>query len=450
MDFPAFIAACEADPAINLTHFLCTDAEGVLARYVDHPYRMDSLKLMFSMTKSISALAIGIAWDRGLLRLDDRVAELLGECAPSNRSEHLDRMEVRHLLTMSSGIHENTYAALYPQPDWVRAFLAQDFAHEPGTFYRYSTHGSHMLSALITQASGQSLEEFMNEHLFFPMGIFEAQWETSPEGLTAGGMGLSLRPESLAKVARLLLNRGVFQDRRLISESYIDQATSLQIVKQDEWEKQNSLSGTGYGFQFHVGRAGDYRMDGAFGQVCLISPRRGLAFVAFSRRTKVERLLEQIERFFPEGDREISGDVRRRPPQLRAPAERRAIPQGRFALEANPLRVRELMMEPGAVRMRFDEGAVSEIRFAVGAETRGTAPFIKDLQVREQSYVCAAEWDGEWLHLCVHYIETPYVVEYRFCVDEGQVTFAFSINVSFTLSDFIVRGKECTGEGWAP
>lgn len=217
------------------------------------------------MTKTFASLAIGIAGDLGLLTIDDYIIKYFPEDLPQLPDKNLCRIKIRHLLTMSSGIHDNTYAGLYTQSNWIKAFLKQEFPHEPGTYYRYSTHSSHMLSAIITKVSSLSLKEFLNKYLFHPMGIYEAQWEQSPEHLTAGGMGLSLYPHSLVKISQLLLNKGVYHGKRLISQDYLESATRQQIVKQDDINRpDNHFCGAGYGFQFHISRGGFYRLDGAF------------------------------------------------------------------------------------------------------------------------------------------------------------------------------------------
>lgn len=101
--------------------------------------------------------------------------------------------------------------------------------------------------------------------MFFPMNITEAKWELSPEGLTAGGMGLSLYPSSLIKFASLLLNKGHYQGKRIISEEYLSRATSPQAVKQDDINNENKFySGYQYGFQFHIIQNGCFRADGTF------------------------------------------------------------------------------------------------------------------------------------------------------------------------------------------
>lgn len=421
MAFSNFLAACAAEPKVQLSHFICVSEETILEEYAVPPYRMDTLRLCYSMTKSFASLAVGIAWDQGLLKLDDRVGDILPDCMPP-QGHPAWKIRVRDLLTMSGGVHETQYSTLIREKDWVRAYLHQDLPHEPGTYYCYSTHGSHVLSAIVERVSGLSLEVFLNRYLFHPMGILEAQWETAPEGRTAGGMGLSLYPVSLARIAQLLLNGGRYAGRQLISKAYLKQATGVQILKQDQ-PKEKIYGGNGYGFQFHIGKDGYYRMDGAFGQVCLVCPEKHRAFVALSSGSNTEKLLELIYAHFLE--------------------EEASVPVGRYRMEENPLGIQEIALcaaEKGYVfSMRVDEDSW-KIHFCPGKETQGRTRFIKDLQVHEQEYVCSAQQVGKVLTLRVHYIETPYIAVY--CLEKCAVGIRlhFSVNVSFTLRDFSADG----------
>ena len=144
MSFSDFIKLCENDNDVNLTHFMVVTSNRILCEYCMPPYEMDSLKLLFSITKSFTSLAIGIAYDMQLLSLTDRVMDFFPDESPPTPCSNLQGIQIQHLLTMSSGIHANTYDLLFPQDNWIKAFLAQDFPHEPGEFYRYSTHASHM------------------------------------------------------------------------------------------------------------------------------------------------------------------------------------------------------------------------------------------------------------------------------------------------------------------
>ena len=425
MNLSPFLAACGAAADVHLTHFLCVTPEGVAAQYAAPPYRMDTLRLCYSMTKSFTSLAVGIAWGQGLLALDDLIGDLLSDCMPEDRGHPAWEIRVRDLLTMSGGIGENTYSALFGEPDWVKAYLHQDFPHPPGSVYLYSTHGSHVLSALVERVSGQSLEDFLNRYLFHPMGIFEAQWERAPEGRIAGGMGLSLYPASLAKIAQMLLNRGAYGGQQLLPAAYLDLAAAVQIKKQDH-DPEAVYGGDGYGFQFHIGKHGYYRMDGAFGQICLICPQKRLAFVVLSSGSKTESLLRLVYTHFLEDAPPFSAGI--------------------YRMEENPMHIRTLALsgdwEDGTLTLQTDTG-VQTLRFRLNGETCGRTVFIKDLQTHEQTYVCRAAWrDG--LELTVHYIETPYIAVYRMSFLENAVRLDFQINVSFTLKDFAAVGILCT------
>lgn len=437
MKLSQFLKSCESDEQVDLTHFMILDRERTLCKYCKPPYDIESPRLFFSMTKSVASLAIGLAVEKGLLSFTDLVCRFFPDQIPECPSENLLKLNVRHLLTMSVGINFNTYPELVVTKNWVKAFLAQDFPNEPGTNYLYCTHASHMLSALITAVSGLSLETFLNENLFWKMGITDAQWETSPEGLTAGGMGLSLTPASTAKLARLLLNDGVYQGRLLLPKSYLHAATSPQIKKQAD---DGQLKGNYYGYQFHIARDGSYYLDGAFGQMILVCPQRNLAFIVFSRNSKTERLLVHIDRHFiqdsfePEPDLLFSPHIKIFAPQT--------FQNSVFLLENNPLELVSIEFLQDKILFEHKNGSKNPIQFDFNGIFKGRAWFLKDLQWHEQGYVSevvCAEQDR--LAVKIFWIETPYVTTCEFHFENKELLFRFDINVSFTLSAFEVKGR---------
>ena len=433
-----FINACKENTNTNISHVICTSKENILAEYIIEPYKRDTLKLFFSMTKSFAGLAVGIACDMGLLDLDDFIVGFFDKELPLLPHKNLKKIRIRHLLTMSCGIHDDTYRELVIQNDWVRAFLNQEFPHEPGTYYKYCTHGSHMLSAIITKVSKMSLEDFLNIHLFHPLGIFEAQWEQSPEGLTAGGMGLSLYPDSLVKIAQMLLNYGAYNGKQLISRKYIKMATEQQIVKQES----SFFGGAGYGFQFHIGKEGFCRMDGAFGQLCLLCPANDLAVIVFSQCSKMEDLLSMIYKHLIYEDQ--SGKIClldhnnfrvKVPGQVWFPLRKYRFNDNKWGIE----NVEFLFLDGVYQVIIKNRNGIEKILFSLDYDTNGKVKFIKDLQMHMQEYICRADFH-ESLVLTLFFIETPYVVKYNFAFEEEKISFGFSVNVSFTLENFIVKG----------
>ncbi len=451
MNFQDFIDECDKDDEVNLTDFIVLSDKEILAEYCSPPYRKNSLKLLFSMTKSFSSLAIGIACDKGLLALDDYIIDYFQDELPEEPHENLHKIKVRHLLSMTSGIHENTYADLYPADNWIRAFLAQEFPHEPGKYYRYSTHGSHMLSAIIQRVSGISLEAFLNRYLFYPMDIYEAQWEQSPEGITAGGMGLSLYPSSLAKTAQMLLNGGMYKNIRLLSQEYIDMAASCQSIKQEDINNLEKVySGYQYGFQFHISSNGCYRADGAFGQLCYLCPRKKIAFIALSQKSKTEKLLKLIDKYFIRSPIETPiGSYNKPASGNRASFESTPVPGRKYRLDSNPLAINfiEFYLDNDNNVMRFVKTDNREYfyKFSFNRLTNGMTYFVKDLKEHYQEYVCEpVQWNDNTLELLVYYIETPYVVHYNIIFSKETLQFVFSINVSMTLNNFSVNGILCS------
>jgi CubicO group peptidase (beta-lactamase class C family) len=442
MSFSDFIKLCENDNDVNLTHFMVVTSNRILCEYCMPPYEMDSLKLLFSITKSFTSIAIGIAYDMQLLSLTDRVMDFFPDESPPTPCSNLQGIQIQHLLTMSSGIHANTYDLLFPQDNWIKAFLAQDFPHEPGEFYRYSTHASHMLSAIITKVTGLSLEEFLNKYLFHLMDIYEAQWELSPEGLTAGGMGLSLFPYSLAKIAQMLLNNGLYNGIQLISSEYLGMATVPQIIKQDEINcSTRHFSGTEYGYQIHIGKHGYFRFAGAFGQLCLVCPDKNIAFVAFSQCSKMERLLSMIYQFFI--DNTVSTAMKSyTPPTPQHSTMAVYLPNAIYEMERNSLGIKFLeLSSDNHMKIITVNSREDIIYFDFGALTTGKAYFVKDLQEHLQKYVCCiCRAEENLLELCVYYIETPYVVKYLLEFEGDTLQLEFSINVSLKLKDFSVKG----------
>ena len=381
----------------------------VLAKFCKKPYREDSKQVLFSMTKSFTSMAVGIAIDKGLLSLDDYVVSFFSEELPERLQPNLLKMKIRHLLTMTTGIRDNTYSELFPQSNWVKAFLAQDFPYEPGTYYRYSTHASHMLSAIIQKVSTTSLENFLNDSLFSHMDITEVQWEHSPENLTAGGMGLSLCLASLIKVACMLLNKGIYKEKRIISEEYIALATSPQVIKQDDVNRPGQhFSGYQYGFQFHISPDGSYRADGAFGQLCIIHPKSNSALIAISQKTSTERFLALVDKYIIKGEGNV-GSVSQF--QMEAYLARLAfpipehssktdnLPHGVYAFEGNELNIEKIRFTENRIELFLINGTQDLIEIAHNEYIYGKSYFIKDLQIHLQEHCAFATWspDGSLL-----------------------------------------------------
>ena len=196
----AFVEAAERD-IDSLHSFMLLRHGHVLAEGWWAPYEAERPHMLFSLSKSFTSSAIGLAVAEGRLSVDDQVLSFFPEAAPAEPSEHLAAMRVRDLLSMSTGHAQDTTPYLRQAPDanWVKAFLARPVEHPPGTHFVYNSGATYMLSAIIQQLAGTTLLEYLRPRLLTPLGIAQATWETCPRGINTGGWGLSIRTEGLAK-----------------------------------------------------------------------------------------------------------------------------------------------------------------------------------------------------------------------------------------------------------
>ena len=237
------------------------------------PYRRDYPHMVFSLSKSFTSTAVGLAVAEGYFSIDDPVLSFFPDEATTGDSEHLAAMRVRHLLSMTTGHAVDTWASMVARPDgdWIKGFFAVPVAHAPGTHFLYNTGATYLLAAIVQRTTGTRLMDYLEPRLFAPLGIWHAAWDESPQGIAHGGVGLRLTTEDIARFGQLYLQNGIWQGKQLLPEAWIAEATTSQIAPdadpRSDWTQ-------GYGYQFWRCRHGAYRGDGVFGQYCIVMPEQ--------------------------------------------------------------------------------------------------------------------------------------------------------------------------------
>jgi CubicO group peptidase (beta-lactamase class C family) len=268
----AFLDAVE-EQKIELHSLTLVRHGAVVAESWWTPYGPQHPHMLFSLSKSFTSTAIGMAISEGLLKVDDPVVSFFPDKVPAEVSQNLGGMRVRQLLCMSTGhdkdASDGTFGA--PDGDWVKAFLALPVEHKPGTHFVYNTAATYMLSAIISKVTGGRLLDYLKPRLFEPLGIQGATWDRCPKGIDTGGFGLSIKTEDIARFGQLYLQRGMWNGKRLIPAEWIDTASARQVSNgcypESDWDQ-------GYGYQFWRCRHNAYRGDGAFGQYCIVMPEQ--------------------------------------------------------------------------------------------------------------------------------------------------------------------------------
>jgi len=281
----ALIRSIDGDDAACAQEMLILRNGKVIAQAVWSPYEAGLPHQLYSLSKSITATAIGMLVDEGGLRLDEKLCDIFFDKAPENEQHPAYKMTVRHLLNMSTGSYFNE-AGSAMGADWEREFLHAGVKFPAGTAFEYNSMNTYMLAAIVRRKTGRTLTEYLTPRLYEPLGIRRHYWETCPNGTEKGGWGLSLCMEDVAKIGQLYLNKGLWETpdgvRRLVSERWITEATRPQI------ETPNGEITYGYGHQvWMTARKGAFLFNGAFGQYMLALPDRNALVVLFSGTSRL-------------------------------------------------------------------------------------------------------------------------------------------------------------------
>lgn len=224
--------------------------------------------VLWSLSKSFTSTAVGLAVAEGKLDIDKPVLEFFPEDAPSDPSENLKAMKVRDLLTMSAGHKDEV--VLRNEKNWIKAFLNHPVPFQPGTHFRYNTPATFMQSAIVQKVTGETVVDYLQPRLFAPLGIDVPKWDKNPQGISIGGYGLYLKTEDIAKFGQLYLQNGVWEGKQLVPADWIKMATSKQV---SNGSNPDSDWAQGYGFQFWICRNDAFRGDGKDGQFCIVLPK---------------------------------------------------------------------------------------------------------------------------------------------------------------------------------
>ena len=343
---------------VNLHGFLLSENGREIAKAYYAPFREGEPHRMYSVSKTMTSLAVGIQIDEGRLRLDDRIADYFRDWLPADPDGRLCRLTVRDMLCMATCYKKTVYRAGVDD-DWAKAFFEGTPDHEPGMVFCYDTSSSQVLAELVKRLSGRGVLSILEERLFTPLGANDPKyWLKDPSGCEQGGTGLCISLRDLHKVAVCLADGG----QGFVPAWYLEEMTRKQI---DTSLQPNEEERYGYGLHCWRTRAG-WSMFGMGGQLAVVCPEKHAVFStiadtrldAFGVQRIYNAFFEEIYPYISPDAEPVALDLAV-PPLASAPnAARTSAGPYAFAPE-NPLSMKEISLTGGFLRWSNAHGEAS-------------------------------------------------------------------------------------------
>lgn len=213
---------------------------------------------IYSVSKMYTVTAVGILWDRGLLKTDDTVTAVLGDECPEGYDPNWDNttvdMLMRHRVGFPGGFDTDVMDASKYDPDYLKEIMLKKWVCPPDTDRHYEDAVYYILSRIVNKVSGKPLFNFCWENIFLPLGFKEAAWSCCPKGHAIGATGLYIRCEDMIKLGAVYLNGGEYRGNKIISEKWIN-----KVLEREYEFKPNGIKDS-------------YNKGGLYGQELLVIP----------------------------------------------------------------------------------------------------------------------------------------------------------------------------------
>ena len=248
---------------------------------------------VFSVTKSIVSVLIGIAIDKGFIKsIDDKVLDYYPDYIVKRGEKTLPEIRIRDILTMTVPYKYkfNPYTKYFTSMDWVKFSLDKMGGKGKIGEFRYAPIiGPDVLSGILVKATGQSVLDFAKENLFEQLELnieknitFHSKeeqmefykstdmngWVADPQGVNTAGWGLTISPVDMAKIGQLFLNKGKWNGKQIVSEKWVEESTT----EHSRWKKMNLP----YGYLWWIGEDGGYAAMGDGGNIIYVNPEKNL------------------------------------------------------------------------------------------------------------------------------------------------------------------------------
>ena len=296
------------------------------------PFAREYKHMMYSVSKSFTSTAIGFAVNEGYFDVDTRFVDIFPEARGEKLDEYLEEMTVEDLLTMRSGKAVSVFLDR-TKDRWFKDILESPWISEPGTEFLYISENMYLLCCIIHKMTGMSVMDYLKPRLFEPLGIENAFWETCPSGVEAGGWGLMISLEDLAKFTYCYSQMGKFNGKQVIPEEWVKVATAYHADTSLSTNDRDSMAGYGYCFWRNGGYENSYRADGMFCQFGIVFEDLDACFISLGGEVSEQSMRDVVWDHFPKAF--IEPDAKAETTPISIPAfERAPVKPRSLALES--------------------------------------------------------------------------------------------------------------------
>lgn len=280
---------------INIHSLLVVRNGKIIVDAAFYPYDGSTVHDVASVTKSVMTTLIAIAADQGKLSLDAPMLSFFPDRTVANRDALKERITVRQLATMSSGLEctperdEETRRQMQTASDYVQFVLDRKVVAEPGTRFIYCSPAIHLLSPILQRATGMTALEFARQHLFAPLGIQNVLWESDPQGFSDGWGDLYLHPHDMAKVGYLWLNNGQWDGQQVVPSEWVEASVRVQMAETADNDKY------GYGWWITGEDPLQYAAIGRGGQRIQVVPALNAIIVTTGGGFEYDEMISFLE-----------------------------------------------------------------------------------------------------------------------------------------------------------
>jgi CubicO group peptidase (beta-lactamase class C family) len=422
---------------LELHNLMIWRNDAVVAEAWRWPYSAERLRLTHSMTKSVTACAIGLLIEEGRLALTDRVGDFFPDAGIASDTPQA-RMTVEDLLTMRAGHDSEVSGSIWRgiKTSWVDEFFRIPVVHEPGTKHVYSSAASYMLSAIVTKVTGQTIDDYLKPRLFEPLGM-NMRWDLGPDGINPGGNGISCISADALKLGILHVQKGVWQGRQILPRQWVEVATKAHGVPD-------------YGYHWVVGN-GYFAALGVFVQMVIIFPEAKAVIMLNSAMEESRVLLPHLLKHFPaafsgggtdEADRALAQRLAawpNIPPLISATPGDPALLAGAWSVRDNSLGITSVRLgfEADGIQLELT-GPDGDLRVEAGhdrwIETTsdlGGAALHHGYRLQDTPTIAGGRWiTPTEYELTLHFVETAFRDRFRFQLVAGELVIGRSVNIN--------------------